>query len=96
MQCIRMNMYTLKKGGVYLKLLKRKLKPRYIFCITALIILLISYFIFLCCYARTYNMSFMLSGTTDIDSVRVEFSDDNVVKVKSIGTGNLVDLFREC
>ena len=76
-----------------MKLLKRKLKPRYIFCITALIILLISYFIFLCCYARTYNMSFMLSGTTDIDSVRVEFSDDNVVKVKSIGTGNLMDLF---
>lgn len=38
-------------------------------------------------------MSFMLSGTTDIDSVRVEFSDDNVVKVKSIGTGNLMDLF---
>ncbi len=60
---------------------KRKLKPRYIFYITATALILAGYFIFLCTYCRNYTVQLFLNGTTNLSTVRVECSNDKTVKV---------------
>ena len=71
---------------------KHPFKKRYIFCLSAIVIMLISYFVFLCVYARNYTMSIYLNGTADLNSVRVECSSDNIVKVTDIRIGNLSNI----
>ena len=71
---------------------KHPFKKRYIFCLSAIVIMLISYFVFLCVYARNYTMSIYLNGTADLNSVRVECSSDNIVKVTDIRSGNLSNI----
>lgn len=70
---------------------KHILKKRYIFCISAIVLLLVSYFVFLCVYSRDYTMSIYLNGKTDLSTVKVEYSSDNVVKVTDIRNGRLMN-----
>ena len=70
---------------------KHILKKRYVFCISAIVLLLVSYFVFLCVYSRTYTMSIYLNGKTDLTTVKVECSSDNVVRVTDIRNGRLMD-----
>lgn len=75
-----------------MKKTKRKIKRRHIFGISAIAFILVSYFIFLCFYSRTYTCFFYLNGVTDISNVRVECSKDDIVKVKDIRMGNFYDI----
>lgn len=68
---------------------KRILKKRYVFCISAIALLIISYFVFLCVYSRTYTLSLGLNGKADLSTVKVEYSSDNVVRVTDIRNGNI-------
>ena len=73
---------------------KHKLKNRYIFCISAIALLLVSYFVFLCIFGRNYTMSVFLNGSTDLSSVRIECSSENVVKVTDIWSHSMsMDLY---
>ncbi len=67
---------------------KHKLKPRYIFFITATTLILIGYFVFLCTYCRNYTIKIMLNGTTNLSTVLVECSNDNTVKVVNMRQDN--------
>ena len=69
---------------------KRSLKKRYIFCISAIVLLLVSYFVFLCVYSRTYTMSIYLNGKADLSTVRVEYASDNVVRASDIHNGHVL------
>lgn len=68
----------------------KKIKKRYIFCISAIAVILVSYFIFLCTYGSRYTISVLLEGTTDLSTIRVECSNDNTVRVKGIRQGSIV------
>lgn len=66
------------------------MKKRYIFCIAAIALLIISYFAFLCVYSRNYTMMIYLKGTTDLSTVRVECSSEDIVKVTDIRIGSIL------
>ena len=65
----------------------KKIKPRHIFCIISLVIIFIGYFIFLCNYTNRYTVMQLLEGTVDLENVRVEVSDKEILEVESIKPG---------
>lgn len=67
---------------------KRKLKNRHIFCIFSVALILIGYFIFLCTYSSKYTILLLLNGTVDLNTVRVECSDEGIVKIGNIRQGS--------
>ena len=64
------------------------MKKRYIFCISAIALIVVGYFIFLCTYSNKYTISLFLNGTVDVNAVSVECSDENVIKAGDIRQGN--------
>lgn len=69
-----------------------KPKLRYVFCISAIALILAGYFVFLCTYCRTYTISLILNGDIDISNVRVEMSEENIVKPGNIRIGSFADI----
>lgn len=69
------------------------IKPRYVFCIVSVIVLLLGYFVFLCVHSRNYMISLLLNGKADPSTVRIELTDDSKVKVNQIRQGRFMGYF---
>ncbi len=78
-----------------MKKILHKIKRRHIFLFSAVIIILVSYFVFLCTYCRNYTLIHFLLGTTDVSQVRVECSPENIVKVKGISQNSFKEILEE-
>lgn len=65
----------------------KKLKPRYIFCIASMLVILVGYFVFLCTYSSRYTVIQLLEGTSDLGSVRAETSAQGIIEVEGIRSG---------
>lgn len=63
---------------------QKKLKPQYIFFIIATLSLFIAYCVYLLISGGSYSHKIITLGTVDIESVKVEPSRDDVVKVTGI------------
>ena len=62
----------------------KKPKPRYIFCMVSIIVLIVSYAVYLLCTGSSYSIYVYSMGMPDLSTVQTEFSGDNIVKVKNI------------
>lgn len=69
---------------------KKKFKKRFIFCISAISLILASYFVFFCIYTQNYTMTIYLNGTVDPENVRVEYSSGDILKVTDIRNSSLM------
>ena len=73
---------------------KNKIKKRYIFCIGAVFILLVSYIIFLCIIGRNYTLSIFLNGSCDPGNVKVVCSTENIIRVADVREGELAGMVK--
>ncbi len=72
----------------------KKIKPRYIFCIVSLLVIFVGYFIFLCSYSSRYTINLMLEGTADVQNVRVEVSDKEIIDVENVRLDENSEIFK--
>ncbi|MBQ5398426.1 MAG: hypothetical protein IIU14_03195 [Ruminococcus sp.] len=62
-----------------------KLKPRYIFLIISFSVILIGYLIYSVSVGQSYSISESVGGLKiDMNTVKVECSNENVIKVSSV------------
>ena len=73
----------------------KKLKPYYIFCIVSIIVLIVSYAVYLLCVGGSYKVYFHSVGEPDMNTIKVELSDENIVKIKDIHIETFHDMLNE-
>ena len=73
----------------------KKLQPHYIFCIVSIIVLIVSYAVYLLCVGGSYKVYFHSVGEPDMNTIKVELSDENIVKVKDIHIETFHDMLNE-
>ena len=73
----------------------KKLEPHYIFCIVSIIVLIVSYAVYLLCVGGSYKIYFHSVGEPDMNTVKVELSDENIVKIKNIHMQEFHDMLNE-
>ena len=92
-RCDRLlQVFFVKKGGIRMKILRHKLKPHTLFCIIASVIVLVSYAVFFCIVSKHYTVMLFFSETMNIDSVRIEQSDDKIVAIKDVRREMFLDM----
>ena len=87
-----LQVFFVKKGGIRMKILRHKLKPHTLFCIIASVIVLVSYAVFFCIVSKHYTVMLFFSETMNIDSVRIEQSDDKIVAIKEVRREMFLDM----
>ena len=73
----------------------KKLQPHYIFCIVSIIVLIVSYAVYLLCVGGSYKVYFHSVGEPDMNTIKVELSDENIVKIKDIHIETFHDMLNE-
>ena len=62
----------------------KKLEHHHIFCIVSIIVLIVSYAVYLLCVGGSYKVYFHSVGELDMNTIKVELSDENIVKINDI------------
>ena len=73
----------------------KKLERHYIFCIVSIIVLIVSYAVYLLCVGGSYKVYFHSVGEPDMNTIKVELSDENIVKIKDIHIETFHDMLNE-
>ena len=66
----------------------KKPKPRYIFCMVSIIVLIVSYAVYLLCVGGSYKVYFHSVGEPNIDTIKVELSDEDLQKWEQLMTAS--------
>ena len=73
----------------------KKLEHHHIFCIVSIIVLIVSYAVYLLCVGGSYKVCFHSVGEPDMNTIKVELSDENIVKIKDIHIETFHDMLNE-